>query len=139
MLIAQSIELTNISVRNHFLPPIMRDDPLSHPSPMLSTSARLRAAFFLLGTANNVIYVVLLSAAVDLLAGSDTPAGLVALVNIAPALLCKLCWPLISTGRIRFARRIIGCSLAMTSGILVSLSRYDGETASNSNADGRCV
>ncbi|KAG8814216.1 battenin CLN3 protein, partial [Serendipita sp. 400] len=44
----------------------------------------LGASFFLLGLVNNVLYVIILSAALDLV--SSVPKGLVLFCNIAPSL-----------------------------------------------------
>ncbi|KAJ8607264.1 hypothetical protein MRB53_040450 [Persea americana] len=53
---------------------------------------RLISAFFLLGVINNVLYVIILSAALDLV-GPDTPKAVVLLANILPSVLVKLIAP----------------------------------------------
>ncbi|GAA6001776.1 amino acid transporter YHC3 [Rhodotorula paludigena] len=80
---------------------------------------RLAAAFFLFGTLNNIIYVVILSAALDLVDKASTPKGLILLVNIAPALLVKIGWPYFVPGPTRYTTRIVSCSLLSFVGILV--------------------
>ncbi|ODO09556.1 protein BTN1 [Cryptococcus amylolentus CBS 6273] len=78
---------------------------------------RLFAAFLIFGLLNNVLYVIILSAALDLVS-AETPKGIVALFNIFPALLTKVAWPLISNGRIRYTRRVAFCTACSWLGIL---------------------
>ncbi|WVQ73601.1 hypothetical protein IAR50_003180 [Cryptococcus sp. DSM 104548] len=78
---------------------------------------RLFAAFMIFGLLNNVLYVIILSAALDLVS-SETPKGIVALFNIFPALISKVAWPLISNGRIRYTRRVAFCTGCSWLGIL---------------------
>ncbi|KAG6867096.1 hypothetical protein C0993_006867 [Termitomyces sp. T159_Od127] len=68
---------------------------------------RLGVSFFLFGLINNVLYVIILSAALDLVPPS-TPKGIIAFVNIAPALVAKIGWPYLLKGRIRYTKRLIG-------------------------------
>lgn len=91
--------------------------PMSSPS-----TARLSLAFWLLGLLNNVLYVLILSAAIDLVPSQSTPKGVVLFVNIAPALAVKLGWPYLVTGQVRYARRVLACSFLGFSGMIVSLS-----------------
>ncbi|KAI0667306.1 batten's disease protein Cln3 [Trametes maxima] len=79
---------------------------------------RLGLSFFLFGLINNVLYVIILSAALDLVPPS-TPKGIIAFCNIFPALVAKLGWPYLLKGRIRYARRLIGCTAISVSGMLV--------------------
>ncbi|WVQ81130.1 hypothetical protein IAT38_003252 [Cryptococcus sp. DSM 104549] len=79
---------------------------------------RLFAAFMIFGLLNNVLYVIILSAALDLVS-TTTPKGLVALFNIFPALLTKVVWPLVSNGRIRYARRVAFCTVVSWLGIMI--------------------
>ncbi|KAJ6588530.1 batten's disease protein Cln3 [Mycena capillaripes] len=79
---------------------------------------RLGASFFLFGLINNVLYVIILSAALDLVPPS-TPKGIIAFCNIAPALVAKVGWPYILKGRIRYAKRLIGCCLLSAFGMLI--------------------
>ncbi|KAG1737553.1 batten's disease protein Cln3 [Suillus paluster] len=82
------------------------------------SSLKLGVSFFLFGLVNNVLYVIILSAALDLVPPS-TPKGIIAFCNITPALLVKLGWPYFLKGRIRYARRIIGCCTLSFIGMLV--------------------
>ncbi|KAI0767514.1 batten's disease protein Cln3 [Fomes fomentarius] len=84
---------------------------------------KLGSSFFLFGLINNVLYVIILSAALDLVPPS-TPKGIIALCNIFPALLAKLGWPYLLKGRIRYARRLIGCTTISVGGMLV-VSLFD--------------
>ncbi|GAA96738.1 uncharacterized protein L969DRAFT_90665 [Mixia osmundae IAM 14324] len=79
---------------------------------------KLNTAFFLLGLENNALYVVILSAAQDLLP-TDVPTGLILFANIAPALLIKVGWPYLVPGRVRYSRRVASCSLISFIGIIV--------------------
>lgn len=69
-------------------------------------------------THHTVLYVIILSAALDLVPPS-TPKGIIAFCNIAPALLVKLGWPYLLKGRIRYARRIVSCCMLSFIGMLV--------------------
>ncbi|KAK5214172.1 battenin CLN3 protein [Exophiala xenobiotica] len=53
---------------------------------------RVCVAFWLFGLINNVLYVVILSAALDLV-GPDVPKGVVLLADVIPSFLTKLCAP----------------------------------------------
>ncbi|GAA5894478.1 amino acid transporter YHC3 [Sporobolomyces salmoneus] len=77
------------------------------------------ASFFLFGTLNNVLYVVILSAALDLVDKAATPKGLILFVNIAPALLVKVGWPYFVPGQPRYKARIVSCSALSFAGILI--------------------
>lgn len=81
-------------------------------------SLKLGFSFFLFGLINNVLYVIILSAALDLVPPS-TPKGIIAFCNITPALIAKLGWPYFLKGRIRYARRIVGCCTLSFIGMLV--------------------
>ncbi|KAG2359907.1 batten's disease protein Cln3 [Suillus spraguei] len=81
-------------------------------------SLKLGFSFFLFGLINNVLYVIILSAALDLVPPS-TPKGIIAFCNIAPALIAKLGWPYFLKGRIRYARRVVGCCALSIIGMLV--------------------
>ncbi|KIY68113.1 batten's disease protein Cln3 [Cylindrobasidium torrendii FP15055 ss-10] len=83
-----------------------------------SVLLRLGLSFFLFGLINNVLYVIILSAALDLVPPS-TPKGIIAFCNIAPALVVKVGWPYILKGRIRYAKRIIGCCVLSVIGMMV--------------------
>ncbi|KAI0791520.1 batten's disease protein Cln3 [Irpex lacteus] len=79
---------------------------------------KLGLSFFLFGLINNVLYVIILSAALDLVPPS-TPKGIIAFCNIFPALLAKVGWPYILKGRIRYAKRLTGCCAVSVSGMIV--------------------
>ncbi|KAL5497873.1 BTN1 [Sanghuangporus vaninii] len=79
---------------------------------------RLGLSFFLFGLINNVLYVIILSAALDLVPPS-TPKGIIAFCNIAPALVAKVGWPYLLKGRIRYVRRLLGCWFLSTLGMIV--------------------
>ncbi|ETW77378.1 small molecule transporter [Heterobasidion irregulare TC 32-1] len=84
------------------------------PGPLL----RLGVSFFLFGVINNVLYVIILSAALDLVPTS-TPKGIILFCNIAPALLAKIGWPYLLKGRIHYARRLFGCCTLSVAGMIV--------------------
>ena len=65
-----------------------------------------------------VLYVIILSAALDLVPPS-TPKGIIAFCNIAPALIAKVAWPYLLKGRIRYAKRLLGCWFLSTLGMFV--------------------
>jgi hypothetical protein len=66
-----------------------------------------------------VLYVIILSAALDLVPPS-TPKGIIAFWNIAPSIVAKFSWPYILKGRIRYVRRLIGCCFLSVLGMIVS-------------------
>ena len=72
------------------------------------------------------------SAAVELLP-AGVPTGVVALTNIAPALLAKAVWPYALRGQVRYARRIAACALLSAVGMLVSaeVERANAEEDAN--------
>lgn len=77
-------------------------------------------AFFAFGLLNNALYVVILTAALELIP-TGTPTGVVAFANIAPALVAKAVWPYVLKGEVRYARRIWSCVAMNLTGILVSI------------------
>ncbi|MCO5590046.1 hypothetical protein L7F22_044015 [Adiantum nelumboides] len=85
---------------------------LSHPI------TRQSIAFFLFGTINNAIYVVILTAALELIP-KGTPTGLVAFFNIFPALIAKAIWPYVLKGTVRYTRRIWSCVSMSFIGLLI--------------------
>ncbi|GAA5943219.1 amino acid transporter YHC3 [Sporobolomyces koalae] len=85
----------------------------------LSTRFKFGASFFLFGTLNNVLYVVILSAALDLVDKATTPKGLILFVNIFPALVVKLGWPYFVPGTPRYSHRITSCSALSFLGIII--------------------
>ena len=66
-----------------------------------------------------VLYVIILSAALDLVPAS-TPKGVIAFCNIAPSFLAKFCWPYLLKGTIRYGRRVVGCCIMSVLGMIVS-------------------
>ena len=66
-----------------------------------------------------VLYVIILSAALDLVPAS-TPKGLIAFCNIAPSFAAKVCWPYFLKGTIRYNRRVVGCCVMSMLGMIVS-------------------
>ena len=78
------------------------------------------------------------SAAVELLP-AGVPTGVVALTNIAPALLAKAVWPYALRGQVRYARRIAACALLSAVGMLVSaeVERANAEEDANRTCAGR--
>ncbi|KAL4072190.1 batten's disease protein Cln3 [Scleroderma citrinum] len=78
---------------------------------------KLGLSFFLFGLINNVLYVIILSGALDLVPPS-TPKGIIAFCNIAPALLAKLAWPYFLKGKIRYTKRVVGCCILSFIGML---------------------
>lgn len=81
-------------------------------------------------TSTPVLYVIILSAALDLVPPS-TPKGIIAFCNIFPALVAKLGWPYFLKGKIRYTRRILGCALLSFIGMLVSIA--DGMNGSSTH------
>ena len=87
--------------------------------------ARLASSFFLLGVINNVLYVMILSAALDLV-GAETPKSVVLLANILPSVLVKLTIPFVLQGA-GYKSRVSGVVLFnMVGMILVSQSKLVG-------------
>lgn len=80
---------------------------------------RLASSFFLFGLLNNSLYVVILTAALELLP-KGVPTGVVAFANIFPALIAKAFWPYVLKGDVRYAKRIWSCSGISFIGMLVS-------------------
>ncbi len=82
------------------------------------TSYRLNTAFFLFGLLNNALYVVILTAALELLP-QGVPTGLVSFANIFPALIAKAVWPYLLRGRVRYTRRVWSCAALSFVGMLL--------------------
>ncbi|WFD30664.1 battenin CLN3 protein [Malassezia sp. CBS 17886] len=78
---------------------------------------RRAAAFFALGLLNNMFYVIILTAALELLPPHGS-TGLVAFANIAPALAAKAIYPYWLSGEIHYKARVIGCTALATCGML---------------------
>lgn len=88
-------------------------------APAGSGRVRCGAGFFTLGLLNNLPYVVILTAALELLP-SDVPTGVLAFVNIAPALVAKAVFPYFLKGEIRYAQRVLCCVSGAFGGMLVT-------------------
>lgn len=86
---------------------------------VVSGRVRCGAGFFTLGLLNNLPYVVILTAALELLP-SDVPTGVLAFVNIAPALVAKAVFPYFLKGEIRYTQRVLSCVLGAFGGMLVT-------------------
>jgi battenin len=71
-----------------------------------------------LGTTNNALYVVILTAALELIP-KGVPTGVVAFANIAPALIAKAVWPYVLKGTVRYTRRVWSCVALSLAGIMV--------------------
>ncbi|KAJ3761422.1 batten's disease protein Cln3 [Lentinula raphanica] len=102
----------------------LMDDLDPRPEDDRKSMRRLGFSFFLFGLINNVLYVIILSAALDLVP-SSTPKGIIAFCNIAPALVAKVGWPYVLKGRIRYVKRIFGCCVLSSLGMLV-VAFFDG-------------
>lgn len=83
----------------------------------LTTPQLVFTCFFLFGLLNNVLYVVILSAAIDLV-GASTPKAIVLLANITPALLIKGSAPFY-IDRFPYATRIWVLLLLSSLGMLI--------------------
>lgn len=81
-------------------------------------SYRLNSAFFLFGLLNNSLYVVILTAALELLP-KGVPTGLVSFANIFPALVAKAVWPYVLRGRVRYTQRVWSCAFLSFVGMLL--------------------
>ncbi|KAM7208185.1 Batten's disease protein Cln3 [Naviculisporaceae sp. PSN 640] len=79
--------------------------------------ASVMIAFWLFGLINNVLYVIILSAAQDLV-GSSVPKGVVLLSDVMPSFLTKLIAPYF-IHRIPYAQRILLLVLLSSSGMLL--------------------
>lgn len=67
----------------------------------------------------SVLYVIILSAALDLVP-AETPKGIIAFFNVFPSLMVKVGWPLLSNGTIRYGKRVAFCTTVSWLGIVVS-------------------
>ncbi|KAI1823927.1 Batten's disease protein Cln3 [Xylaria intraflava] len=74
-------------------------------------------AFWLFGLINNVLYVIILSAAQDLV-GSDVPKGLVLLADILPSFATKLIAPYF-IHRVPYSMRIVVFAVTSAAGMLM--------------------
>ncbi|KAG5728124.1 Protein BTN1 [Termitomyces sp. T112] len=79
---------------------------------------KLGLSFFLFGVITNVLFVIVLSAAQDLLPPS-TPKGIITFCNITPVLLVKFGWPYLLKGRIRYTQRLLACCMLSFFGMII--------------------
>lgn len=93
------------------------DGTLNDPSSY--AYGRRAVGFFILGLLNNLPYVVILTAALELLP-SQVPTGLLAFVNIAPALIAKAAFPYFLKGEIWYQTRVMTCVLGAFGGMLTT-------------------
>ncbi|GAC98469.1 hypothetical protein PHSY_006063 [Pseudozyma hubeiensis SY62] len=98
------------------LPPASPGPPF--PASSKRTSYRLNTAFFLFGLLNNSLYVVILTAALELLP-QGVPTGLVSFANIFPALIAKAIWPYLLRGEVRYTKRVWSCAALSFAGMLL--------------------
>ncbi|KAJ4297729.1 battenin CLN3 protein [Kalmusia sp. IMI 367209] len=78
---------------------------------------RVCAAFWLFGLINNVLYVIILSSALDLV-GPDVPKGVVLLADVIPSFITKLCAPYF-IHKIPYNIRVLLCCALSACGMLV--------------------
>ncbi|KAE8266047.1 hypothetical protein A4X09_0g6300 [Tilletia walkeri] len=93
----------------------------SHPAASAKTSLttfRFALAFFLFGTLNNISYVIILTAALELMP-KGVPTGVVAFANIFPALCAKAIFPYFLKGEVQYKRRVWACSALTFGGMLM--------------------
>ena len=88
---------------------------------LAASSPRILAAFFLFGLLNNVLYVILLTAAHDLV-GPSIPKALVLLFDVLPAFLLKIVAPYFIHLVPYAARIFLIAGLAATGMLLVALT-----------------
>ncbi|KAL4879176.1 CLN3 protein-domain-containing protein [Aspergillus karnatakaensis] len=89
-------------------------------------------AFWLFGMINNVLYVIILSAALDLV-GPDVPKGVVLLADVVPSFTTKLVAPYI-IHNVPYSARIVLCVTLSTIGmfsVALSPTYVDGGTLSS--------
>ncbi|KAF4122001.1 hypothetical protein GMORB2_7594 [Geosmithia morbida] len=94
---------------------------LHHPN------MRVILAFWLLGLINNVLYVIILSAAQDLV--GSLPKGIVLLADVVPSFATKLTAPYF-IHRVPYKLRVLACiSLSVTGMLMVALTPATDSTA----------
>ncbi|EPY51727.1 battenin CLN3 family protein [Schizosaccharomyces cryophilus OY26] len=84
-----------------------------HIQPMSSTyfpkGSKVGFSFLIFGLLNNLLYVVILSAALDLV-GANISKGVVLLSNIVPSLSCKLFAPILQVHKYSASKRLLFCA-----------------------------
>ncbi|KAF2741006.1 batten's disease protein Cln3 [Polyplosphaeria fusca] len=78
---------------------------------------RICAAFWLFGLINNVLYVIILSSALDLV-GPNVPKGVVLLADVLPSFVLKLCAPYF-IHKIPYNVRILAFTAVSAAGMLI--------------------
>ncbi|CAO3567076.1 unnamed protein product [Mortierella alpina] len=107
---------------NHDCVAYRRKSSDRHRQRFCATIDRDWVAFFIFGCINNLIYVVILSAAVDLV-GAEVPKGIVLLADITPSLLIKMIAPYF-VHRIPYPVRVIFCaSLSFSAVVLIAMAQ----------------
>ena len=96
---------------------------------------RVCLAFWLFGLINNVLYVIILSAALDLV-GPSVPKGVVLLADVIPSFLVKLIAPYFIHVVPYYARILLFAGLSATGMLLIALTPeyHDGGTISTKMA-----
>ncbi|EPX70569.1 battenin CLN3 family protein [Schizosaccharomyces octosporus yFS286] len=74
----------------------------------LPKGSKVGFPFLLFGLLNNLLYVVILSAALDLV-GANISKGVVLLSNIVPSLSCKLLTSILQAHRYSASKRVLAC------------------------------
>jgi battenin len=82
---------------------------------------RVCIAFWLFGLINNVLYVIILSAALDLV-GPNIPKGVVLLADVVPSFLTKLCAPYFIHAIPYHARIVVFVALSASGMLLIALT-----------------
>lgn len=94
---------------------------------MISESNRIFISFFIFGLLNNILYVVILSAAVDLV-GASTPKAVVLLADIIPSLTIKILAPFFIHLIPYYFRIWILVALSTVGMLIVSLSAQEARS-----------
>lgn len=88
-------------------------------SPSLATtimsSILIIGTFAIFGLINNLVYVIILSAALDM----NTTPGLTALANILPSLIVKILVPYLNSTKAIFGKRVLFISITTSIGMLI--------------------
>jgi battenin len=71
-----------------------------------------------IGLINNVLYVIILSAALDLV-GTDVPKGVVLLADVVPSFLTKLLAPSLNIHKVPYSIRVLVFAVLSTCGMLL--------------------
>ncbi|KAF1963053.1 batten's disease protein Cln3 [Byssothecium circinans] len=82
---------------------------------------RVMTSFWLFGLINNVLYVIILSSALDLV-GPNVPKGVVLLADVIPSFLTKLCAPYFIHKIPYYSRILIFVTLSATGMLIIALT-----------------